>query len=211
MIELNIDYLKYSEIAQSAHKFLVEMELEEQIPVPVEEIVDLKLGINIVPLAGIQKVYEVEGFTSSDLSCIYVDDYVYSNRPTRYRFTLAHELGHIVLHGDLFKQFKFDEVEDWIAFVQKIDDKDYSKLEFQGYSFGGLILVPPLHLKDQFEENLYKLDPLIKEAQNRGVTKEEYLDYATNNIAEILAPTFDVSPGVVARRIKYDSLIDYIP
>lgn len=178
---------------------------------PIEEIIDLKLGVNIVPLPGIQKVFEVEGFTSSDLSTIYVDDYIYSNRPTRYRFTLAHELGHIVLHGDLFKQHSFDEVKDWIAFIQEIDDKDHSKLEFQGYAFGGLILVPPTHLKPLFKENLHKLNPLIKEAQRKGVFRERYLDYAKDNIAEVLAPLFDVSSDVMVRRIEFDSLEDLIP
>ena len=64
----------------------------------IEEIVEFDFRINIVPVLGLQREFEVEGFTSGDLKNIYVDEYTYTDRITRYRFTLAHEMGHIVLH-----------------------------------------------------------------------------------------------------------------
>ncbi len=211
MIQLDVDYLQYDYIEKQAKRFLTNHSLENKLPIPIEEIIDLKLGVNIVPLPGIQKVFEVEGFTSSDLSTIYVDDYVYSNRPTRYRFTLAHELGHIVLHGDLFKQFSFDSVEQWLKFYQSVDDKDYSKLEFQGYAFGGLILVPRRHLRPLFEKNLKSIDPLIEEARKGGLNKISYLNYAIYKMATILAPYFEVSTDVIQKRIEFDKLDIMIP
>jgi len=68
------------------------------IPVPIEEIAEFKLGVNIIPIPNLQKTFEVEGFISSDLQNIYVDQFILYERPTRYRFTLAHEIGHIFLH-----------------------------------------------------------------------------------------------------------------
>jgi len=38
----------------------------------------------------------MEGFISGDLNVIYVDELIYDQRPARYRFTLAHEIGHDV-------------------------------------------------------------------------------------------------------------------
>ena len=211
MTQLNVDFLSYKKIASEASRFLLTFGHGDTIPVPIEEIVEFDLKVDIVPVPGLQNVYDIEGATSSDLSTIYVDDFVYGNRPTRYRFTLAHEAGHIFLHGDYFRQFNFDSIDRWKEFESQLDPGDHSKLEFQGYAFGGLVLVPPNHLKSAFEEKITEIHPLIDKAKEIGLQKEAYLDAAIDRMASIIAPIFDVSTGVMVRRIGYDKLEGLIP
>jgi len=63
--------------------------------------------IDIVPMPGLHALIETDGFITSDLREIFVDEFVYQSRLGRYRFTLAHELGHSVLHRDVFRKEAF--------------------------------------------------------------------------------------------------------
>lgn len=211
MIQIDVDFLPYKRIAEEAHVFLVEQGHHETLPVPVEEIIEFNLNLDIVPIPNLQRDFDIEGFTSSDITAIYVDEFVYLNRYPRYRFTLAHELGHIVLHPHIFAQYRFDSVASWKKFVNEADPKAYSMLEFQGYSFGGLLLVPPQHLERLFHENLDKVTPLIEQAQARGLDRGQYLDYAKDRMASILAPSFEVSTDVLLRRIELAGLEKQVP
>jgi len=48
----------------------------------------------------------------------------------------------------------------WRRTINNLDKNDHSKLEFQGYSFGGLILAPPKELEEQFVQNIEQVLPL---------------------------------------------------
>ena len=211
MGKLHIQYLPYQQIGQRAEEFLLRYHPSRLLPVPIEEIVEFKLGVDIVPIPNLQKDFEIEGFTSSDLKTIYVDQFILSERPARYRFTLAHEIGHIVLHKKIFKEIRISSVKSWKTFVDLVDPQDYSALEFQGYAFGGLILVPPPELKRLMGKNLPNIRHLVKISKSRDIDRDQYLDYAKEKIAQELAPIFDVSTEVIVKRIEYDKLERLIP
>jgi Zn-dependent peptidase ImmA (M78 family) len=211
MTSLGVSFLPYEKIAAHATRFLADMGYEDTIPVPVEEIIEFDLRLNIVPIPNLQRDFEIEGFTASDMSAMYVDEYVYLNRPLRYRFTLAHELGHYVMRSDIFKRFKFNSVASWKDFLNKVDPREYSSLEYQGYAFGGLLLVPPDHLEKLFYENLESVTPLIEQVKTEGIARSDYLGYAKDTMATILAKSFEVSTDVIIKRIELDSLEEAIP
>lgn len=211
MVQLNVDFLSYEKIASEAQRFLVKFGHENSIPIPIEEIVEYKLKADIIPILDLHRSFDIDGATSSDLSTIYVDEFVYMNRPTRYRFTLAHESGHIFLHEPYFRQLDFDSVQSWKEIQTRIDPDDYSKMEYQGYAFGGLVLVPRHQLKAVFEDNISKIRPLIEKVQRMGLSRDTYIDSAIDRMASILAPIFDVSTGVMVRRIGFDKLEGLIP
>ncbi|MFH1259067.1 MAG: ImmA/IrrE family metallo-endopeptidase [Elusimicrobiota bacterium] len=99
-----VPFIKYDpEIKTYVSKFLHEHNPSLKIPVPIEEIAEFDLGIDIIPIPGLMDVLNIDGFISSNLKELEVDEYIYSNRPTRYRFTLAHEIGHIVMHVGILK------------------------------------------------------------------------------------------------------------
>ena len=106
MIKLEIQYLEDEEIAKHADGFLQKYHKSKSTPVPIEEIIDLDFNIDIIPLPGVQDLCDVEGFISPDFKAIYVDKYVYDNRPYRFRFTLAHEIGHLIIHKEKLSQIE---------------------------------------------------------------------------------------------------------
>lgn len=86
-------FYSYEDIRRRADAFLGTHHAVASIPIPIEEIVEFRLGIDIVPMPGLHRLIETDGFITSDLKEIYVDEFVYVSRPGRYRFTLAHANG----------------------------------------------------------------------------------------------------------------------
>jgi hypothetical protein len=123
-IKLKVPYYSYEQIRNHANAFLAKYNPTGVIPVPIEEIAEFSLHLNIIPIPGIQDSLEVAGFVSSDLLSISVDQFVMEKRVTRYRFTLAHEIGHIWLHREIFEQLKLNTVEEWKKFQTEMDVND---------------------------------------------------------------------------------------
>lgn len=211
MKPLSIPFMPYSDIAEKAREFLQNYNAHQDIPVNIEAIVENNLGMDIIPFPNLQRDFSVEGFSSSDFAGIYVDEFIYLNVPVRYRFTLAHEVGHYVLHQQYLSQVQINSIEEWKQFIEQVDPEDYGRMEFQGYAFGGLVLVPPDHLSRQFDEHLFEIEELIKQAKGFGLDRKTYLEYAQEAMTRKLAPIFDVSPAVISKRIIYDELDKRFP
>ena len=129
--------LSYKDIRSRADLFLARHHPGREIPVPIEEIVEFQMGINIVPLPGLHRDFEIDGFASSDMKDIFVDEFVSSSRPGRYRFTLAHEVGHLVLHKNIYGAETFKTFKQWKEFHNSIPDQEHRWIEYQAYAFGG--------------------------------------------------------------------------
>ena len=55
------------------------------------------MGLEITPVRGLRQRFGIDGSVSLDLGEILVDEWLMERRQARYRFTLAHEIGHVVL------------------------------------------------------------------------------------------------------------------
>lgn len=95
---LRPSFLSYDDLRRRAGDFLRTHHPAGEIPVPIEEIVEFHLGMDIIPVSGLHDAFEADGDIAGDLKSITVDVFVFRRRPTRYRFTLAHEVAHAVLH-----------------------------------------------------------------------------------------------------------------
>jgi len=190
-------FLKYDALRGIAEEFLSKYHSTRKLPVPIEEIVEFRFGIDIVPVPGLRANFDVDSFISSDLTEIRVDDYVYEFRRTRYRFSLAHELSHSLIHSEIFKEFSFKTIGDWKKALTAIPEKDYSILEWQANSLGGLILVPPLKLREEYQKAVAKV-----QAVGLSPSDPSSLDAIEHSVST----AFDVSSAVIHRRIEYDCL-----
>ena len=208
MITLDVEYLSYEQIAKIAEEFLNKNSVKS-IPVPIEDIIDINYNIDIIPILELYTIGGVVGL--SECSSISVDEFIYNKRPYRYRFTLAHEMCHFIFHKEYHRKCKFNSITKWKDVYEEIDESDRSKLEFQGYAFGGLVLVPRHELITYVKKSLPKIKPLVQEAQKKGVEREHYLSYAKEELAAILSRVFEVSTEVLTRRIDYDKLEYLIP
>jgi hypothetical protein len=210
MPSLNVSFLPKAVLRSKAAVFLGENELTD-VPIDIEYVAECRYGMNIIPYSGLHREHGIDGFSASDFSAIYVDESVYSQRPTRLRFTVAHELGHRVLHKTYLDTLEFSTVDEWIDALDSLDREDYDRMEFQANAFAGLVLVPQDHLEAGFKEQLQLLNPQIDEAKVNGLTREDYLDSVVYAIADALLPRFDVSLDVVTIRIKTSEIDSWIP
>jgi Zn-dependent peptidase ImmA (M78 family) len=194
--------LSYDDINKRAEDFLRKLKRNEILPVDIETIAEFDLGLNIFPFPNLQETFDIEGFISGDLRVIYVDEFIYYQRPARYRFTLAHEIGHFVLHSELIISFHPQSVADWSKFILAVDEETYDWLEWQAYTFAAAVLVPRVSLRQNFRNELELLQPKIEFIRSKGLSAESSKDYIVNAIGTKLIGTYEVSADVLNKRIS---------
>ena len=192
-------YFRHEDLRRKADEFLAKHHARGTIPVPIEEIVEFRLGMDIVPTPGLHELLETDGFITSDFKEIHMDEFVYRSRPGRYRFTLAHEVGHAVLHAELFHGRRFRTVSEWKKFVNSISEKEHGWLEYQAYAFAGLVLVPRIALERHTKK-------CVDQVRAEGIDLGENWDFALSRIAAFLAKRFEVSSEVIERRLQKDEV-----
>ena len=119
--------------------------------------------------------------------------------PTRYRFTLAHEAGHLVLHGEVLKAAAPASIADWRKFVRELAQPDREWLEWQAYAFAGLVLVP----RDPLERAYRAAKQAADEA---GFDLDRNLEVARQYVATSIGKVFAISAAVVEKRLGYDGI-----
>jgi hypothetical protein len=203
-MSISVPYLSDHALRHAAEEFLARHHHSGTIPVPIEEIVEFQLGIDIVPIPGIHRAYDIDSMLSSDMQQICVDEAVFEDFPGRYRFSLAHEIGHRQLHAEIYAELKFSDIGEWKTVIcDEVGEKDYGKLEFQAYAFAGLILVPPSSLGERFRA-------AIALAESKGLTVNTDSDLARDAVESYLSREFVVSRDVIRRRLAYDHLWETI-
>jgi hypothetical protein len=193
-------YLPYEKLRAVADCFLKQYHPSGYLPVPIEKIIEFQLKLDIVPVPGLQDGFDIDAFITNDLTEIRVDSFIQQKRPARYRFSLAHEVAHLLIHKDVFKELKFSSIKEWKEAFLAIPEEEYAWIEWQAYCLGGLILVPGQPLKALFEVSLEK-------AMKAGIDLRE-LDAEGRKIIEdnLGRLHFDVSREVITRRMEKDKL-----
>jgi len=191
-MRIKVPFKDHDYIEVVAENFLRKNHSKDTYPVPIEEIVEFNLGLDIIPLPGLHKTFDIDGFLSSDRTSISIDESVYQSMPGRYRFTLAHEVGHFILHKDLYGENFFKSIERWKRFIEQFPEKEYSWFEWQAYEFAGLILVPARHLDKRLKYHIRQIKAL-------GIKNE---DVVLDRAIELLAKDFVVSQEVIRRRLN---------
>lgn len=198
MTEFKAPYYSKDDLHRRAEDFLKTHNPDRTIPVPIERMVEA-MGIDIVPVPNLQLSCEVDAYTTSDLKEIIVEEFVYLQRPGRYRFSLAHEAGHIWLHGDLFRSLTFNTAHEWKKFVSSIPEKDYGYLEYHANEFAGQVLVP----RQEFAKEVENCRKIVLQAiPDAPRDPEAYRDF----IGACISKQFDVSHAVAMRRLEREAV-----
>jgi len=173
------------------------------IPVPIVEIIELKLKIEPIPIHDLMRKIDIDGFLTNDLKniCIDCDIYMDERQENRLRFTYAHEVGHLVLHENEIKQCDFRTPEDWIHFHEDFLVDGLNWFENQAREFAGRLLVPKEEL---IKETFSHRDRIIeyKSLVNNG---EEDLIEA---ISGVICNKFNVSRAVIQKRIRKENILE---
>src|SRR3989442_321099 len=119
-------FYSYEAIVAAADECRRKHDPQAAIPVPIEDIVDRGFRIDIVPEYGMEDRFQAVAFLTRDLKEIRVDRRVFERQPGRLRFSLAHELAHLILHADVYGQLAFNTTAEWKAAMTGIPEKEYS-------------------------------------------------------------------------------------
>ena len=71
-------FLSIKDIKSEANAFLSRYHPDRRMPVPIEEIVEMQLGLDIVPMPNLRNDFGIDGYLSQDRTTIWVDEYQYN-------------------------------------------------------------------------------------------------------------------------------------
>ncbi len=193
-------FLSYDDLRPEADEFLSEYGGEDEIPVEIEQVVEFDFDMEIIPLEGLRDAIKVDAFLTNDLTVIYVDQYAMQFIEVRYRFSLAHELGHYWLHDELYQTTEIKSVKDFQR-VQESLGKGYKWFEHQANWFAGLVLVPSASLKARFTRR-------VEQAKQQGLSESALLKFPfRQHLIDGMARDFNVSELTMSIRLEKDELL----
>lgn len=197
---ISVPYLRDSYIEEQAGLVLEHYHPSREIPIPIEKIVDNGFRINIdYQNSQTLNLDDVSGFLAYSRNVIYVDEYECERYPTRYRFTLAHELGHYVLHESYYKDLNLTSLEDFKKWRLNVTDQDIDRLHFQANLFAGLLMVPSKELNEVCNEFIRQNTDTVKKFID---SQKVFWEFASKRIAK----SFDVSPWVINIRLSNEKI-----
>jgi IrrE N-terminal-like domain len=171
----------------------------QEVPVDVFTLCEIALRLDIIPFDDLSSKFGIDAGIMPDFTGIYVDAAAYKLwelgpvwRQNRLRFSVAHELGHFVLHKEIALKLNFTTLEDFRVWAIK----DKYAIEQCANEFAGRLLVPIERLTlyyDRFGERCKRPGWNLDNA-----TRRSFAGYA--------APKFGVNPDVIEVRLDREGL-----
>lgn len=168
-------------IEQHAIDFSQKYNPNEKIPVPIEEIIELQLKISIIPIKGLLRLHQIDAFLSHDCQKIYIDQDNYISQTTRARFTLAHEVGHAVMHQHIIKKIK--NIEDWKTHILGAGT-GRAIYETEANIFAGCLLFPSNKLLEACHDAKKKVAEAFKTIKASIPQSHTIIPYLAPHIAK---------------------------
>lgn len=204
--KININYIADEVIKSRALGLINKMQYKVNTPITTDfllEIVSKELKVKLIQN---QPLFSGElGMCNFSQKTISISQDLEYDSP-RWRFTLAHEIGHYILHENICSENMIATIsDDEISLTSAINDTSLSRLEIQANKFASFILIP---------EDLFKEKYAIKHKE-LGITKFPllYLDaqpcniYNCMRVLSYLGSFFNVSKEVVKIKLKELSLL----
>ena len=187
-----VSFYSPQELETFAEVFLEKHALPLQIPVDIELIIEKNLGISIID-ADLEEHYGLHGYIAISLETIYIERFIMDspNHEKRYRFILAEEVGHLILHKDLFKGVK--TADDYIAALDKISEAEHKRMDIDAKRLGESILMPA---------GAFRKCALDVSVSTGTMTMAK--------LREIVGDFFNVSEAAVHYRFKHLGLVSQI-
>jgi hypothetical protein len=175
---MKVPYFSNKDIKLIADNFRLEY-WREEIPVDIEMIADQKLNIKIIPIPDLIKLASVDALITSKWDTVFTDRFFYFERENRFRFSLAHEIGHFILHKEIYESFEIKNIEDYNDFFDNMSQDDYRFFESQANRFANYLLIPTDRLEKEIK-NITNNDEKYKIFKEKE-SKINYLSYSLCN------------------------------
>jgi Zn-dependent peptidase ImmA (M78 family) len=144
---IKVPFLTKGEISMAADRFRKKY-WHGTIPVDIEKIISVNLRMDIIFKPGLFKLFNIDAYITSSWQqiCVDYDLFEADKNNNRLRFSYAHEIGHLVLHKNLYEQFGIREADDFNKFYNEIPGDQYHFMETQAHIFANFLLIPRIEL-----------------------------------------------------------------
>jgi len=181
-----------AEIEEKAEQFLQHHGLYDNRMLMIEHVIE-QYGYAIIPVPGLAEL--AEAYIPIQQGIIFIDEDQYSDvHSLRYRFTLAEELAHILLHRPFFDGKTEAEIS---ALQTKISDRGYLEIEREAKFMASCILMRASVLMERFHH--------FYSAQSERSNNESVI---LNFVIRQLGRDFCVSRPAISLRCSSLELID---
>ena len=148
----------------------------------------------ITPLPGISRRTKEAGLDTDAITLLEEKEIVLDeslNGNPRYNFTVAHELGHIILHSQEYADC--NSIDDFLVAFEAFQS---SKKEEEANTFASLLLLPHKMIYPRIKEYVSNLQTDVVEAMKQDV------DSAIEYMATYFCKQFHVSSSALKWRLK---------
>jgi Zn-dependent peptidase ImmA (M78 family) len=202
--------LSWSKIQEVAEEFRKDYIHNFDVPVAIEQIIEATMGVSVIPQEGLHDGCDMDGYISKDMHWIYVDKAYYDFHNEKFykriRFTIAHEIGHVILHRDIIDKIKFKSDEDWKSFRMSLQEESNNWFESQAQEFAGRLLVPVDQLIVEYRKRRELILKSYAGWNSKKINEEELFSIAASTIA----PIFDVSAQVIEKRLYRENIMGFM-
>ena len=119
MSEIDLSYykaphLKYDTIRNKADNFRKQYWKAKACPIDILHIIEFDLQLEFIPIPGLKKAWDIDSFLLGDFSGIAIDEeeYMDDRYLNRIRYSTAHEIGHYILHRDIYDKCNFSNIKN---------------------------------------------------------------------------------------------------
>ncbi len=175
-------------------------------PLDAAYIAEVCLSLQPIPLKRLWDDLRIDAALTPDLGGFYVDEESYrlvygeipgqAWRENRLRFSIAHEIGHFVLHRHAVESIRYGKVEEYLAWRKTLQGP--CSPEYQADESAGRLLVP--------RENLLAEYDRVQAAFAVDHADWWRIEGAREMIAKRLGPRFGVNHRVIGVRLEREGL-----
>ncbi len=202
--------LTWQQIAAAAKEFADKHDLSSrQFPLDVEEIAEFDLGVEIRVTDGMLEACGMPAQIGpgNDKPIISVDSDQWKQQTSFYRFSVAHEIGHYVLHKKWLKEVwqLFDSIETWKQVIASLPGSDYGWIEGQAEEFASYLLAPEDVFEPLLTNQLCKLVGLEETVQS-----EDILPYLANPVGNYFGISNSAAQARIRKSPQWKTFVDSI-
>ena len=146
-------------------------------------------GVQVEAFLGLRRKWDTYAFPDVRGQTIFVDADLMDDpaEEKRFRFTLAEEFAHILIHTPVFANCH--TAEDRLALHRQLGDELVDRLERQARALAGALLMPAT-----------TFDPLVEELASRDRNAQDEVD--VDRLAQALVREYDVNFRAARKRLK---------
>jgi hypothetical protein len=196
-------YLSNEQIWSQVEEFRESDAVIEYVDLPIDtfNVADLGLHFDIVPLPEMQELLGQPSAIVCSKRILYIDSQAFEKAerdaewiPPFLRFSMAHEIGHYIMHSQHWDQLGIETLDQYIGWFGHATNRMKDSLEYQADEFAGRFLVP--------------VDKLIEEydACVNSAPSIHDLEDPADVIAEKIKGRFGVSASVIRKRIERENI-----